>query len=198
MIRIFINELLRKLIHVSSLIIPLTYFYLIKDKNLMIPILLILTLMSLSIEYFRRNRKGYIRFFFQKYFKSILRPNEAEGHLTGATWMLIGFTLAVIIFDFEVAVLALLFLSVGDAFAALVGRALPIGKIWNKSILGTLSGFLLCVFFGLAINNTLPLQVIVLGAFSGMFIELIPLKINDNFSIPIFSGFIMQILKETL
>ena len=198
MIRIFINELLRKLIHVSSLIIPLTYFYLIKDKNLMIPILLILTLISLSIEYFRRNRRGYIRFFFQKYFKSILRSNEAEGHLTGATWMLIGFTLAVMIFDFEVAVLALLFLSVGDAVAALVGRALPIGKIWNKSILGTLSGFLLCVFFGLAINNTLPLQIIVFGAFSGMFIELIPLKINDNFSIPIFSGFIMQILKESL
>lgn len=198
MIRIFTNELLRKLIHVSSLIIPLTYFYLIKDKNLMIPILLILTLISLSIEYFRRNRRGYIRFFFQKYFKSILRSNEAEGHLTGATWMLIGFTLAVMIFDFEVAVLALLFLSVGDAVAALVGRALPIGKIWNKSILGTLSGFLLCVFFGLAINNTLPLQIIVFGAFSGMFIELIPLKINDNFSIPIFSGFIMQILKESL
>ena len=198
MIRIFINEISRKLIHVSSLIIPLTYFYLIKDKNLMIAILLILTLMSLSIEYFRRNRRGYIRFFFQKHFKSILRSNEAKGHLTGATWMLIGFTLAVIIFDFEVAVLALLFLSVGDAVAALVGRALPIGKIWNKSILGTLSGFFLCVFFGLAINNTLPLQIIVFGAISGMLIELIPLKINDNFSIPIFSGFIMQILKETL
>ena len=104
----------------------------------------------------------------------------------------------VIIFDFEVAVFALLFLSIGDAVAALVGRALPIGKIWNKSILGSLSGCLLCVFFGLAINNTLPSQIIVLGAISGMLIELIPLKINDNFSIPIFSGLIMQILKEIL
>tara|TARA_X000000950_G_scaffold80851_1_gene101626 strand:+ start:279 stop:875 length:597 start_codon:yes stop_codon:yes gene_type:complete len=198
MIRTFFREIFRKLIHISSLAIPLIYFFLIKDKNVMAIILIILTLSSLLIEYARLNRKGYVRFFFHKYLKSVLRSNELKGHLTGATWMLIGFTFSVIIFDFEVSVLALLFLSVGDAVAAVVGRALPIGKIWDKSILGSLSGFLFCVIFGLAINNTLSLQIIIFGAISGMFIELIPLKINDNFSIPIFSGFIMQILKEIL
>ena len=198
MIRTFFSEIFRKLIHISSLAIPLIYFFLIKDKNVMATILIILTLSSLLIEYARLNRKGYVRFFFHKYLKSVLRPNELKGHLTGATWMLIGFTFSVIIFDFEVSVLALLFLSVGDAVAAVVGRALPFGKIWDKSILGSLSGFLFCVIFGLAINNTLSLQIIIFGAISGMFIELIPLKINDNFSIPIFSGFIMQILKEIL
>lgn len=198
MIRTFFSEIFRKLIHISSLAIPLIYFFLIKDKNVMAIILIILTLSSLLIEYARLNRKGYVRFFFHKYLKSVLRSNELKGHLTGATWMLIGFTFSVIIFDFEVSVLALLFLSVGDAVAAVVGRALPIGKIWDKSILGSLSGFLFCVIFGLAINNTLSLQIIIFGAISGMFIELIPLKINDNFSIPIFSGFIMQILKEIL
>ena len=198
MIRTFFSEIFRKLIHISSLAIPLIYFFLIKDKNVMATILIILTLISLLIEYARLNRKGYVRFFFHKYLKSVLRSNELKGHLTGATWMLIGFTFSVIIFDFEVSVLALLFLSVGDAVAAVVGRALPIGKIWDKSILGSLSGFLFCVIFGLAINNTLPFQIIIFGAISGMFIELIPLKINDNFSIPIFSGFIMQIFKEIL
>ncbi len=198
MIRTFINEIFRKLIHIASLAIPLAYFFLIKDKNVMAIILIILTIISLSIEYIRLNREGYIRFFFEKYLKSVLRSNELKGHLTGATWMLIGFTSSVIIFDFEVAVLALLFLSVGDAVAALVGRALPIGKVWDKSILGSLSGILFCIILGLAINNTLSVQIIIFGAISGMFIELIPIKINDNFSIPIFSGFIMQVLKEIL
>ena len=198
MIRTFINEIFRKLIHISSLAIPLIYFFLIKDKIVMATFLVILTLFSLLIEYARLNQEGYIRFFFHKYLKSVLRPNELNGHLTGATWMLIGFTFSVIIFDFEVSVLALLFLSVGDAVAGLVGRAFPIGKIWDKSIFGSLSGFLFCVLFGLALNNTLSLQIIIFGAISGMFIELIPLKINDNFSIPVFSGFIMQILKEIL
>ena len=196
--RIFINEIFRKLIHISSLAIPLIYFFLIKDKNVMAIILITLTLISLLIDYARINREGFVRIFFQKHLKSALRPNELKGNLTGATWMLIGFTFSVIIFDFDVSVLALLFLSIGDAVAALVGRALPIGKIWGKSILGSLSGFLFCVFVGLIINNTLSLQIIIFGAISGMFIELIPLKINDNFSIPIFSGLIMQILKEVL
>jgi len=198
MIRTFVNEIFRKFIHISSIAIPLIYFFLIKDKIVMGTFLIILTLMSLLIEYARLNREGYVRFFFHKYLKLVLRSNEMKGNLTGATWMLIGFTSSVIIFDFEISVLALLFLSVGDAVAALVGRALPIGKIWNKSIFGSLSGFLFCVLFGLAINNTLSIQIIIFGAFSGMFIELIPLKINDNFSIPIFSGFTMQILKEIL
>ena len=196
--RIFINEIFRKLIHISSLAIPLIYFFLIKDKNVMAVILITLTLISLLIDYARINREGFVRIFFQKHLKSALRPNELKGNLTGASWMLIGFTFSVIIFDFDVSVLALLFLSIGDAVAALVGRALPIGKIWGKSILGSLSGFLFCVFVGLTINNTLSLQIIIFGAISGMFIELIPLKINDNFSIPIFSGLIMQILKEVL
>ena len=194
----FFNEIFRKLIHISSLAIPLIYFFLIKDKNIMAAILITLTLISLLIDYARINREGFVKIFFQKHLKSALRPNELKGNLTGATWMLIGFTSSVIIFDFDVSVLALLFLSVGDAVAALVGRALPIGKIWGKSILGSLSGFLFCVFVGLTINNTLSLQIIIFGAISGMFIELIPLKINDNFSIPIFSGLIMQILKEVL
>jgi len=198
MIKTFINEIFRKLIHIFSLAIPLIYFFLIRDKNVMSTILIIFTLISLIIEYARLNRGGYVRFFFHKYLKSVLRSNELKGHLTGATWMLIGFTISVMIFDFEISVLALLFLSVGDAVAALVGRALPIARIWDKSILGSLSGFLICVFFGLAINNTLSLQIIIFGAFSAMFIELIPLKINDNFSIPIFSGFVMQTLKEIL
>ena len=198
MTRTFINEIFRKLIHISSLAIPLIYFFIIKDKNIMATILIILTLLSLLVEYARLNREGFIRTFFHKYLKSSLRLNELKGNLTGATWMLIGFTSSVIIFDFEVSVLALLFLSVGDAVAAIVGRALPIGKIWGKSILGSLSGFLFCVFFGLTINDTLSSQIIIYGAISGMFIELIPSKINDNFSIPIFSGFIMQILKEVL
>ena len=197
MIRIFINEIFRKIIHISSLAIPLFYFFLIKDKNVMATILITLTSISLLIEHARLNREGYVRFFFHKYLKSVLRTKELEGHFTGATWMLIGFTSSVIIFDFEVSVLALLFLSVGDAVAGLVGRALPFGKIWDKSILGSLSGFLFCVLFGLFIN-TLSLEIVIFGAFSGMFIELIPLKINDNFSIPIFSGFVMQILKEIL
>ena len=48
--------------------------------------------------------------------------------------MLIGFTITVVIFENDVAVLALLFLSIGDSCAGIVGRVFPLGKVWNKSI----------------------------------------------------------------
>ena len=192
------GEFLRKLIHIFSIIIPLGYFFYIKDKVIMTIILLVLTLSALLIEYARRNRKNNIGYFFQKYFKSILRSNEKRGYFTGATWMLIGFTITVLIFENDIAVLALLFLSIGDSFAGIVGRVFPLGKVWNKSISGSLAGLIGCITFGFIINTALPFEVIVLGAISGMFIELFPLKMDDNFSIPIFSGTIMQILKNTL
>ena len=198
MIRINKSEILRKLLHLSSSIIPLSYFFILKDQGLMMMLLLFLTTISLLIEYFRYNYRGRLRNIFQKYLMEILRNKEIEGQLTGATWMLIGFTFTVLLFEFEIAVLALLFLCIGDSVAAIVGTAFPIGKIWNKSLLGSFSGIILCVIFGIIINNSLSPKLIILGAISAMFVELIPSRINDNFSIPIFSGFTMHILKGVL
>ena len=198
MIKINKSEILRKLLHLSSSIIPLSYFFILKDQGLMMMILLFLTTISLLIEYFRYNYRGRLRNIFQKYLMEILRTKEIEGQFTGATWMLIGFTFTVLLFEFEIAVLALLFLCIGDSVAAIVGTAFPIGKIWNKSLLGSFAGIILCAIFGIIINNSLSPKLIILGAISAMFIELIPSRINDNFSIPIFSGFIMHILKGVL
>ena len=198
MIRINKSEILRKLLHLSSSIIPLSYFFILKDQGLMMMLLLFLTTISLLIEYFRYNYRGRIRNIFQKYLMEILRNKEIEGQFTGATWMLIGFTVTVLLFEFEIAVLALLFLCIGDSVAAIVGTAFPIGKIWNKSLLGSFAGIILCAIFGIIINNSLSPKLIILGAISAMFIELIPSRINDNFSIPIFSGFIMHIFNGML
>ena len=198
MIRISKSEILRKLLHLSSSIIPLSYFFIFKDQGLMMMILLFLTTISLLIEYFRYNYRGRLRNIFQKYLMEILRTKEIEGQFTGATWMLIGFTFTVLLFEFEIAVLALLFLCIGDSVAAIVGTAFPIGKIWNKSLLGSFAGIILCAIFGIIINNSLSPNLIILGSISAMFVELIPSRINDNFSIPIFSGFTMHILKGVL
>ena len=72
MIRTFINEIFRKLIHISSLAIPLIYFFLIKDKIVMATILIILTLISLLIENARLNREGVVRFFFKNILNQFL------------------------------------------------------------------------------------------------------------------------------
>ena len=90
------------------------------------------------------------------------------------------------------------FVSIGDSVAALFGIKYPIGRIWDKSFSGTLMGTLTCIIIVLAINQTLSPIIIILGAISAMAIELLPLKINDNFSIPIFSGIIMHVLSKII
>ncbi|MFL3008907.1 MAG: hypothetical protein ACJZ14_05970 [Candidatus Neomarinimicrobiota bacterium] len=40
----------------------------------------------------------------------------------------------------------------------------------------------------------MPTHVIVIGAVTAMLVELLPLPLNDNLTIPILSGFIMIII----
>ena len=54
------GEILRKLIHIFSIIVPLAYFFFIKDKILMTIILIILTLIALLVEHARLNPKNNI------------------------------------------------------------------------------------------------------------------------------------------
>ena len=67
----------------------------------------------------------------------MLRKSELDGKTTGATWLLLGSLLTVIFFPIYIAVPSLIYLTVGDSFAALVGKTFPYGRVGNKSIIGT-------------------------------------------------------------
>ena len=79
---------MRKVIHLLSAIIPLSYLWLIKDKSIMLSILIILTLFALLVEFFR-NSGGPFSKWFHDIFHFMLRDNESKGEHTGATWLLI-------------------------------------------------------------------------------------------------------------
>ena len=71
----------------------------------------------------------------------MLRKNEIKGFFTGATWLLIGNFLTIFIFPIFVAVPALLYLSIGDAIAALVGKNFRRFTIGRKSLVGSFLAF---------------------------------------------------------
>ena len=54
------------------------------------------------------------------------------------------------------------------------------------------------VIIGLIIDISISYQILLFGAFMAMLIELLPLPINDNVSIPIFSGLSMYYMSITL
>ena len=64
-------------------------------------------------------------------------------------------------------------------------------KFYNKTLEGAFAGFVMCLIIGLLMDLDLPNIVIIFGALSAMIIELIPVSIDDNLRIPLFSGTIM-------
>ena len=186
-------EISRKLLHILSSIIPLSYLWVFKEKSIVLALLVILCIFSISIELLRFKIE-LINNIFKKFFNFMLRKNELKGSITGATWLIIGNLITIYLYPIYIAVPALLFLSVGDSFAALFGQRIPKLKIGNKSIIGTLAGIFSSLSIALLVNQILPTYVIVIGAVTAMLVELIPSPLNDNLTIPILSGLIMIII----
>ena len=186
------SEYFRKIIHIFILVIPFTYLFFLESRFQALRILVPLTLFAIVLEYLRV-RSAVIKKIFNNFLKSMLRIHEMDGKYTGATWVFISSTLTIAIFPKEIAIISLVYMSLGDTIAGLVGRKFGKTKFYNKSIEGSLAGLIVCLLSGYLVNLTLPLVVVFSGAFAAMFIELLPMPIDDNLSVPLFAGTIMVI-----
>jgi len=184
------QELLRKTIHLfTNSLIPFVYLFL-KTPRFWMAILLGIASVIIVIIDLGRTRYDWISKIFGKLFNRMLRSHELDGKLTGATYVVIGSFIAVVIFPKEIAVLALLFTALGDTAAALYGRKYGRIRIWNKTLEGSTVGLITC-FIIVSFFPQIPNIVKFNGAFAAMFIELLPINIDDNLRIPIFSGIVM-------
>ncbi|HNX02728.1 MAG: phosphatidate cytidylyltransferase [Candidatus Cloacimonas sp.] len=188
-----LGETLRKGIHISSLIIPLGYRYLLSfNRAWGFSLLLIAFSLSLVIEFYRFWQKDFHRTFY-RVFGILLRKHELR-NFTGATYMLFSAVICVAFFNPLIASCAMAFLTIGDTFAALVG--INFGKRWfnnrNKSLEGSLACFISCAIFGIFwLGNPL---LAVLGALSATIAELCNIPLDDNIKIPIVSALVMTLL----
>ena len=126
----------------------------------------------------------------------VLKEQE-ERRITGATYMLIGAFLAFLFFDAGVAVAALLFLSLGDPAAALVGRRMPGLRFSGKSPGGTAAfvAVALLVVAVLTVSGVVEYHwALLAGAAVAGLVELLPLPPDDNLTIPLASGAAMHFI----
>lgn len=190
-------ELKRKSVHlVTTLVIPIAYYF-IGITRWWMAILLGIASISIVLIDLNRTKNNILTKIFDKLFNGMMRSHELDGKLTGASYVIIGSFLTIVLLPKKIAILALLFAAVGDTVAALYGKKFGKIKIWNKTLEGSLAGLLSCLLIALLFTNT-PNVVKFSGAFAAIFIELLPIKIDDNLRIPLFSGFVMYIISISI
>jgi len=197
------DELVRKLIHLSSLSIPIICYFISTQTAAII--LGVLTTIALLLDLGRHFHPSFGNIFY-KIFGFLLRKHEVDEKqksLNGATYVLISALISVLIFPKIIFVTAFSILIISDSMAALFGRKFGKHKFLLKSLEGTLAFFVsacIVVLFTPKIGNFPEEYIIGFGAaFVGAIVENISSNlIDDNLSIPISVGFTMWILYLTI
>ena len=143
-----------------------------------------------------RLRLPFVNQLFHAIFAPFLRQEE-ENRLTGSSYFLIGCLATALIFPAPVAFLAIIFLSLGDPVATIVGIWQGHFRLWHKTVEGTIACLLACLAAGTltaVLAETLPLSVTLLGAVTATLFQALPLRLDDNVAIPLTSATAMLAL----
>ncbi len=191
-----LSEYKRKLIHLFNLAIPFSYLYVFPEKWVFVKLLSILMVLCIIFDILR-HKVAWVKSLFTLFINSMLRGHEQDGKLTGATWVMIGAVISIILFSKPVAIIALIFMSLGDSAAGLIGQRYGKHKIWNKSWEGFFGGLFVCIIIGMN-YSLLPMTISLSGAVAAMVMEILPIPLDDNFKIPLGAGAIMMMLSTPI
>lgn len=193
------QEILRKIIHLCSLVIPISYIFL--TKEILLSLILPLLFLALLIDILSKFNTKFKEYYFQ-YFGPMLRPHEKTDKLllNGASWVLISAFLVFLIFPKIIAIISFSILIISDLSAALIGRRFGKNKLFDKSWEGTsafiFTGILVVTIYYFILSAPFSLLLFgSLGAIIAAFVEAasVTLKMDDNLSIPLSVGFVMWV-----
>lgn len=191
----------RRIFHVVSGVSIVAASLLFKDIQNFIFIGLILTLIELGFELLRFRFGAFNQWFIGR-FRALMRDRELKG-ISGIPYYCFGCLIAFIVFPREVAMLAVLYLAIGDPTASLAGVWLSRGgeariAIGSKSLQGSLACFFVCAVVTLLMSpyvlepvDRSPVNMLItslVGGLAAALAEALPLRADDNLSIPIISG----------
>ena len=187
------QELRRKSIHLLGLVVPIFYSFASRDTTLVFVGLL--TAVAFGVEILKVLIPSF-RQVFLRIFSPMLRSHERNGGITGATYYLVGSLLCIVLFDKTLAIVCLCFLTLGDLFAAIIGKRWGRIRIFSgKTLEGSLACFVVCA--AIALFKLHP-AVAITGAVVATLIELLPTGLNDNISMPLISGLVMHLLIKNM
>lgn len=184
-------QIYRKIWHFSFLWAPIVYYFWLSTKAAVLLSLLALTVFVL-VDLVRLNWKQGNEIAYR--LVPWLLKDQEQRSLNAAIYFSLSCLICALFFERRVAALAIVLLCVGDPVAAVIGSRYGSIRILNKSLQGSLACFIVC--YGAARFFVDP-TVSFWAALTATFFELISSRLNDNLSIPIFSGLMVTSLLES-
>ena len=184
----------RRIFHVAAgSTLPIAGIFL--PESAMVAGLVVLSAAALGTE-MARFKIEWLNQWIVRWCAPLLKADEHR-RVTGATYMVIAGLIAFLLFDKVVAVSAMLFLSLGDPAAALVGQRMLGPRMFGKSPGGT-AAFLVVSFLIVAVlvgSGRFPYHwALLVGAAVAALVELAPAPPDDNLTIPLAAGGVMHLL----
>lgn len=191
-------EGIRKVIHLSNLIIPFFLFY--YDKFFVIKIIIPITIIFISFDYLRIiNSK--VSDFYNKYFFLITRDFETS-HFTGASYVLFSSSLIITVFSKDIAIVSLLIMSISDSLAALIGRKYGSIKFFKKTLEGSMAFLLSSIFIILSFSKISVYPAMISALITTLVESSKFLNIDDNLTVPLsfaaFYSFLIYFFNKTI
>ena len=170
------------------------------SKVICVSLLLIAFGFFLTVEY-ARLRLPKLNAFAIKAMGPVMRKHEID-KMSGTPFYIGSVLLAIVIFPKPIAILSILFLAIGDPISSIFGITWGHKSIRfsnGKSLVGTAAGMGVCslitffylIWIGIPIFPSIGIALA--GGLAGGGAEMIPLEIDDNFSIPLVSGLALWI-----
>jgi dolichol kinase len=185
------SELKRKAIHLTTTFFPILYYFYLTREQICI-FFVILTVFFLLAEWIRYSWP-WGKNLFKLFFSPLLRENEKNRHITGATLYFISATVTFIVFEKSIAVPAVLILSVSDSLAAVVGKLTGKHKFLDKSIEGSVTFFLCSMLIMLIFTPGMHPIGMLLVSGSLTVLEAKALPVNDNLVIPVPAAIMLKL-----
>jgi len=171
---------------VSLWIVPISFF---PQKLLLLTFILVLFLNLLVVKKVGAEKLKAI----YKLITYFERERNLQKPGIQALWANLGIFLSYLVFGKESTIVGVLLLAFGDAFAGLVGTLFGKKRVWGKSLEGSFAFFFSSFLVLLPI---IGLRDALIIALVGTLVELLPLKLDDNLTLPLVGAFLHYLLKN--
>jgi dolichol kinase len=180
-------EIKRKIVHLTTLVVPVGYA--VTSEKTVILFLVPFFLALLLVDLIRHFHPGMASLFRKYFFGRVLIEEEGPTFM-GSTYFIFSTILTILLFPKSIAITSILILILSDTAAALVGKGVGRIRIFGKTLEGSIAFFLTSLFIVWIYPNLNRFSG-SLAALGATLIEILPVRLNDNLSIPLVAGAIM-------